>query len=610
MSHFTRLLEAYARMSDSDREELDRHFDICTKCRRAAARTVDVSHLWQRLTPILGLRTAATATTRSPRRLIAVAVAFAATLILGVPAILLGGQSDEVPPAASEPSTTTRPVVTVGATPAPVIAGDVAECSVGAPGQDLQLWSMAFLEALNGRDYAAFDPLAGGMTVNDIGHFAYGSTVNFATLEDWVSSTWAQNESWTPVGFLGGLDVSVERRSDTLRGLGLERVVSDFRFTTDGCTVTALEVTVPVGDPAPCGFIEAFPETVNLAPDQSVVRGCLDGTATVARSNHTAVSVGDRLLVLGGYAPGGSQRQDGFLLSATGTVDAVDAAPFDSFILGAASTSSGILTWGTAPVRVALLDLESLTWQTLAQPDRDLIGPSPGVWTGTSLILANTDPGTGQMTLLEYSLSTDTWKQLEGFPLADRSDASVVWTGSEAIFWGGANGTDFSDGAAFNPETRSWRILAESPLEPRVGHSAVWTGSQMLVWGGQSVGVEVNTGATYDPQTDQWTQIPDAPVVGRYLHSSVWTGSELVVWGGVNAEQELGTGAAFNPLTSAWREVASSTLSARCGPTAVWTGTSVFLFGGWTCGSNSPITLGDGALDDPMSDTWTPVAPK
>jgi hypothetical protein len=463
---------------------------------------------------------------------------------------------------------------------------------------------MAFIESLNQRDAAFFASLP-GVPVEDPGHLAYQDTTSFDSIEEWAESSWSQDEVWAPVGFLGSLDVTVRRESPRLRALGLSSVVSDFRFETDDCNVTSLEVTVPAGEPEPCGFVEARPAIAQVAPNDSLVQGCTDGTTQLARTNHASISVDAGLMILGGYAPGGIQRQDGFVIGSIGEITPVVGAPFDSFILGAVHTGEGILVWGTSPVRVAFLDPVTLEWRTLAEPNADLIGATPAVWTGSHLVLVPTDPGTGEMTLLAYELESDTWNIVEGFPLADRSNPSLVWTGSEVILWGGSNGIDYSDGAAYDPASGTWRVLADSPIQPRVGHSAVWTGAEMLIWGGQSNGVEISSGARYAPESDTWSQIPDAPIEGRLSHSDAWTGSELLVWGGVRREQPVADGAAFNTATSTWRNIAPSPIEARCQASSAWTGASLVVFGGWNCDSANHATFGDGAVYDPATDSWS-----
>ena len=113
--------------------------------------------------------------------------------------------------------------------------------------------------------------------------------------------------------------------------------------------------------------------------------------------------------------------------------------------------------------------------------------------------------------------------------------------------------------------------------EDRGAFSMVWTGTEMIVWGGEINGHTLNTGGVYDPATDAWraTSTVGAPSPRR-AQSAVWTGTKMIIWGGVggNAPAPVyNDGAMYDPVTNTWSPV--STINAPSGRTlnsVVWTG--------------------------------------
>lgn len=198
------------------------------------------------------------------------------------------------------------------------------------------------------------------------------------------------------------------------------------------------------------------------------------------------------------------------------------------------------------------------------------------------------------------------WGSLPPAPLSARLGHSGVWTGSEFIVWGGSLGEGplRSDGAAYDPKSRSWRSIPKVALRPRMNHAAVWTGRVMLIWGGD----ERDDGAAYDPAADEWRAIAEAPLQERYDPSYAWTGTELIIWGGRRGSETLNDGAAYNPNDDTWRGIAPPPIAPRAGAEAVWTGERFIVWGGCEPGP-APTCHSDGASYDPVSDSWTSLAP-
>lgn len=99
----------------------------------------------------------------------------------------------------------------------------------------------------------------------------------------------------------------------------------------------------------------------------------------------------------------------------------------------------------------------------------------------------------------------------------------------------------------------------------------------------------------------------DAPA-GRRNVASVWTGSEMIVWGGENASGDLATGARYNPVLDRWTLMSNvGAPDRRSDGLAVWTGTEMLVVGGWLDWRYS-LQIDDGALYNPTTDTWRPIA--
>ncbi|RKH48339.1 hypothetical protein D7Y23_20465 [Corallococcus sp. AB050B] len=298
--------------------------------------------------------------------------------------------------------------------------------------------------------------------------------------------------------------------------------------------------------------------------------------APAARTLHTAVWTGQRMLVWGGAGCGERPQTpcgDGAAYSAsTDSWSALSAqgAPSARGWHSAAWTGRWMLVWGgEEPQQVRVLG------------DGARYDAETGAWTPM--------PGAGA-------------------PVARRYH-STVWTGQALVVWGGSGGASLDvplrDGAAYSPETDSWRPLSsEGAPQARWAHTAVWTGSKMIIWGGLGCGSDgqdlpryCEEGAAYDPALDTWSPISSTNAPSpRTGHSAVWTGSKMLVWGGASSKcgGACSDGAAYDPETDTWAPLRTEGApSARSGHVGLWTGSALFIWGGMG-GAEAPLT--DGAL--------------
>jgi N-acetylneuraminic acid mutarotase len=195
--------------------------------------------------------------------------------------------------------------------------------------------------------------------------------------------------------------------------------------------------------------------------------------APTARSNHSAIWDGHRMVVWGGGSnTGGIYDPIQNSWTATSTVGAPSARTNQTAIW----TGSSMIVWGGGT---------SVTYlNTGARFD-----PVANSWTPTSTI---------------------------GAPTA-RVAHTAVWTGQNMIIWGGyPMGPAGPNGASYDPLLDQWSALPDPPgsLDSTLGwyyHTAVWTGHEMIVYGGEipndyaQYTTTSSAGARYDPATGAWT---------------------------------------------------------------------------------------------------------
>ena len=100
------------------------------------------------------------------------------------------------------------------------------------------------------------------------------------------------------------------------------------------------------------------------------------------------------------------------------------------------------------------------------------------------------------------------------------------------------------------------------------------------------------------PEGWAWSPLPDGPVDGRHGAAVVWADDQLVAWGG-EARQDVPAddGAVYDPATDTWAPMAASPLGPLAGHVAVWTGNEVVV----CCGAGTGQRA---AAYDPARDTW------
>jgi hypothetical protein len=294
--------------------------------------------------------------------------------------------------------------------------------------------------------------------------------------------------------------------------------------------------------------------------------------ASPSRNDHTAVWTGDRMIVWGGYLESGA-TQTGALYAPTvpdasppiggWLATSLTAAPAARTGHTALWTGLKMLVWGgkssggalgsggayTPPTGPLVPGVEG-SWSALSNTSAPVARHDhTAIWTGSKMIVwGGLDAsfqtlGTGAI----YDPANNTWTTLPttGAPTA-RTGHSAVWTGSKMLVFGGTNaevpgssGNLLNDGAAFDPVSGNWTPLStvDTPSE-RHNHGAIWTGSEMLIFLGEALsGQVVYTAAAYNASMDNWRALPTS-ISASVGQTEVWSGGEILVFG-INGLQIL-----------------------------------------------------------------------
>ncbi|HEX4823302.1 MAG TPA: MopE-related protein [Candidatus Polarisedimenticolaceae bacterium] len=272
--------------------------------------------------------------------------------------------------------------------------------------------------------------------------------------------------------------------------------------------------------------------------------------APSARTSHTAVWTGTRMVVWGGLPTtntGGQYDPAGNAWSATSTVNA--PAP-----------RSG----------------------------------ASAVWTGLQMIVwGGGDSGNQFNTGGKYDPVANSWvpTTTTGAP-AGRGGHIAVWTGSRMLVWGGGG---VSPGGRYDPASDSWLgISTVGEPQQRSSLAGVWTGSELVVWGGfWNPEPLPNFPSRYNPTSDVWTTGSNVGAPrGVESPSYAWTGVELIVWGGdyrdaQSNQRSVATGGRYNPSSDTWRTTTSQGApSPRTNHVAAWSGSQFLVWGGLPFASN------------------------
>jgi len=337
--------------------------------------------------------------------------------------------------------------------------------------------------------------------------------------------------------------------------------------------------------------------------------------APSARTNHTAVWTGSKMIIWGGFNDTSAVSTGGVYDPAIGswTPTATLPATLARYSHTAVWTGKFMIIWGGTNGSAALgngarYNPATNTWQQVVPTG----APSPrylhaAVWTGLEMVVWGGTTGAAfPITGGRYNPATNRWRPTSTVNApTGRLQPAYVWTGSLMVVWGGGG---VRTGGRYDPVADTWTATnANAAASAREFFTATWTGTEMVVWGGDDrLNGTVKTGSRYNPTTDSWTPTTTAGAPSaRHLHTAVWTGTEIIIYGGANGSSLTGNGARYNPTTDSWQSNSNTGApAARSEHTAVWTGTEMIVFGGSV--QTNPWSNTGGRFN-PSTNTWSSI---
>jgi hypothetical protein len=220
-----------------------------------------------------------------------------------------------------------------------------------------------------------------------------------------------------------------------------------------------------------------------------------------------------------------------------------------------------------------------------------------------------------------------------------RTNPRVLATERGMVVLGGVAATTGAQttesGAIYDLCADAWTPIGPTPfgveaVEPVAFVPIVaWTGSGILVWGGYErtpgayeEGEPVQLASRFDLADMAWSamQRSGEPTV-RETAAMLWTGSRLLVWGGAAQSGDRtwvnhADGALYDPATDSWSPMASAGAPSGRGFSSppIWTGEKLIVWGGFRLLTGMGVgpaveTPTDGAIYDAASDSWTAIPP-
>jgi len=214
-------------------------------------------------------------------------------------------------------------------------------------------------------------------------------------------------------------------------------------------------------------------------------------------------------------------------------------------------------------------------------------------------------------------------------------DRITVWTGERMLVFSPGGG------GSFDPDRNRWTRSSVDGLPAELLQDwddlhdrPVLAGDRVVFLYPKKFGSLVEYGsefvaAIYDIGEDRWTTVPFSEAAPRPREQPVvaWTGQGLIVWGGVgeirvegagDRPEVMGDGAILDLESGTWTPISTEGApSPRCAAAGIWTGNRLFVYGGLSrVGVAGQLCFGDrgrceaaegGALYDPVTDTWQPI---
>lgn len=233
------------------------------------------------------------------------------------------------------------------------------------------------------------------------------------------------------------------------------------------------------------------------------------GAPSTRRINASVVWTGTEMIIWGGYTnPGGVYQNTGFrynLATNTWTTTSNSSAPAARSSHTAVWAGNRMIIWGGINGSGLLQSgmkynptTDNWTVATSLVNAPDARSAHTAVWTGTEMIIYGGVDAPGG----KYNSGTDTWTIMPFLSHYHTFGYSVIWTGSSMYVWGGyLDGNIGNDLHSYSPGSNLWGITpATDPPEARKYHGAVWADGldMMIIWGGENqAGDDLYNGGRY-----------------------------------------------------------------------------------------------------------------
>lgn len=158
--------------------------------------------------------------------------------------------------------------------------------------------------------------------------------------------------------------------------------------------------------------------------------------------------------------------------------------------------------------------------------------------------------------------------------------------------------------------------ISTSPVSGWVSPLAIWNGSEVLIWEGPVGDDGEPAAASYDPATASWRTV-DIDYPREVDSAAVWTGSEIFATGTSHrcvppmpCPQSAPMLHRLSSMGAPLGESVEVPSPERSQPELLWADGRVILWGGFVCCDadlGEPSGAGDGAIYDPVTDTWEPI---
>jgi hypothetical protein len=155
----------------------------------------------------------------------------------------------------------------------------------------------------------------------------------------------------------------------------------------------------------------------------------------------------------------------------------------------------------------------------------------------------------------------------------------------------------------------TWSQLPTVPDPvPGLFSSTLWTGHEFLIFGETASDPPRSANVAYNPTAKSWRHLSSVHAPSTRANAvAVWTGTKAIVYGGglwtSTSEEPTTSGAVYDPSTDSWQPIASSPLPAQLGQEAVWTGSEMLVWGGLVPGK-TPQLVSEGAAYNPTTNMW------